>query len=317
MAWMRLEVAYIDHPKFLPLSADAICLWHEGKSYCEKHLTDGLIPSAAIKTFRFYTKARMTELTRSIGKKPNGRDDYAPLWEIVSGFGFKMHDYLEHNDCREDALRRMAKAKGEKDRKRQNQQAYRDRKEQERLEAEQHRKVTEGVTGHGAVTSSVTEESQNPLRDRIEPTTTTTSSSASTPAPTPASDLFKRSKSESGRSPGLLTGSLPRDHRDHGNRCSPNFAWCVPSAVHEKLVNALAPKHAGDRAAAATDLEAWYRTVWSSLPEDFVMPDAFRFWQGRFDQAFASERPGKPNTSRSEPKSNVPDYETTKRKYLS
>lgn len=125
MAWMRLEVSYIDHPKFLALSDRAFRLWHEGKSYCEKHLTDGLIPKAAARGFRHYTEGCRKELQTPI------QSDAAALWEDHA-VGFKMHDYLDHNDSREEALDRMSRSKAEKERKKQDQQAYRDRKRSER-----------------------------------------------------------------------------------------------------------------------------------------------------------------------------------------
>jgi hypothetical protein len=71
--------------------------------------------------------------------------------------------------------------------------------------------------------------------------------------------------------------------------CDPTYARCVPQAVHDKLATALAPKYAGDRQAAKDALQAWYPTVWKTLAADFVMPDAFKFWQARFDEHFASK----------------------------
>jgi len=88
----------------------------------------------------------------------------------------------------------------------------------------------------------------------------------------------------------VLSGSLHRDHLSH-ILCSPNFAWCVPEAVHVKLAVRLAPKHGGDVDAAKQALVAWYPTVWDALPPGTVLGDAFRFWGPRFDTAFASTVP--------------------------
>lgn len=107
--WARLEQNYINHPKFLALTADAICLWHEAKNYCDMHQTDGLIPRNALKTFRFTSRKSVEILTKSCGKKLDG-EPFAPLWE-VHDVGFKMHDYLDHNDCREEVLQRLQDAK--------------------------------------------------------------------------------------------------------------------------------------------------------------------------------------------------------------
>jgi hypothetical protein len=86
---------------------------------------------------------------------------------------------------------------------------------------------------------------------------------------------------------GVLTGALPREHLNHAE-CDPTFARCVPAAVHGKLKGLLAPKFGGDRDLADCALRDWYPTVWASLAPDFVMGDAFKFWQPRFDAAFAS-----------------------------
>lgn len=87
---------------------------------------------------------------------------------------------------------------------------------------------------------------------------------------------------------GVMGGALPREHLSHA-ACDETYSRCVPRAVHDKLANLLAPKHAGDRAAAGEALRGWYPTVWATLPVDFVMSDAFKFWQGRFDAAFATK----------------------------
>lgn len=111
-----------------------------------------------------------------------------------------------------------------------------------------------------------------------------------------------------------MDGALPRDHRDHAF-CDASFAYCVPRPVHSKLTSLLAPKHGGDREAAGAALEVWYPTVVSGLPAGFVMGDAFRFWQGHFDNAFASRDPRAGPPKPNEPTSNVPNVEKT-REYL-
>lgn len=102
-------------------------------------------------------------------------------------------------------------------------------------------------------------------------------------------------------------------HLDHA-ACGPDLLWCVPSSVHRKFVEALAPKFAGDRDKARDALQAWYLTVWPKLPAEFVIGDAFKFWQPRFDaelasaDSVASKKPVEPRTI-------VPGAEAT-RKYL-
>ncbi len=81
-------------------------------------------------------------------------------------------------------------------------------------------------------------------------------------------------------------------HLDHA-ACDDLFSYCVPGAVHRKLADLLAPKHAGDREAAKAALQVWYPTIWATIPSGIVMGDAFRFWQAHFDSAFASAPPKK------------------------
>lgn len=103
--WAKTEIDFINHPKFRCLNANAICLWLEGKNYCDKHMTDGLIPAHEVKRFRFGGKKSIACLLTSAGPKNEG-EQYQPLW-VAHAVGYKMHDYLDYNDCREAVLARM------------------------------------------------------------------------------------------------------------------------------------------------------------------------------------------------------------------
>jgi hypothetical protein len=109
MPFIRLSDNYIDHPKFLALSAQAFRLWHEGMAFCRKHQTDGLIPNSALQGFRYHKSAWALELATPY------QPDASPLWEKVA-IGFKVHDYLfwnlskqEEQAEREAATARMRK----------------------------------------------------------------------------------------------------------------------------------------------------------------------------------------------------------------
>lgn len=103
--WARYEVGFIDHVKFRALTSNAICLWIEGKNYCDENMTDGLIPTHIVKQFRFHSRKSVDMLAASCGPK-NETEQYEPLWESHS-VGFKMHDYLDYNDCREESMERI------------------------------------------------------------------------------------------------------------------------------------------------------------------------------------------------------------------
>ena len=94
----------MDHPKFVAISANAWRLWCEGQSYCQKHLTDGVIPRQVLKGFRYYSPASMKMLTEALvpGK--------GPLWETTAT-GVQVHDYFDWNDSREEVLKARTEAK--------------------------------------------------------------------------------------------------------------------------------------------------------------------------------------------------------------
>lgn len=127
--WARIEIGYLSHPKFLALSAHAICLWHEGKNYCAMHHTDGFIPKHALKAFRFGSAASVSALLKSCGEKPNG-EPYGPLWEDLPT-AYHMHDYLEHNDPRERVLNRIEKANNKREADRERLRKWREARKRE------------------------------------------------------------------------------------------------------------------------------------------------------------------------------------------
>lgn len=144
------QVGYMRHRKFLALNANAIALWHEGKDYCSEHLTDGLIPAEAVKGFRFRSAKAIELLTASCGEKPDG-STYAPLWERHP-VGFKMHDYLAHNDAYEVVQERIAKVEERREGERRRQAEYRER---ERREAERRREQDTEAERTSRITSRV------------------------------------------------------------------------------------------------------------------------------------------------------------------
>jgi hypothetical protein len=93
--FLRLSDTYIDHPKFLALTAGAFRLWHEGLAFCRKHRTDGIILTAALQRFHYVTVARVAELTTPYTAGAQ------PLWRPVEA-GYQVHDYLEWNLSKAD-----------------------------------------------------------------------------------------------------------------------------------------------------------------------------------------------------------------------
>ena len=90
MPWVKLDDRFPDHPKTLSLGDDydsCVTLHIRGLCYCAANLTDGFIPS---RVFRGYERecARLVEVG---------------LWDEAEG-GFEIHDYLDYNPSRDDAL---------------------------------------------------------------------------------------------------------------------------------------------------------------------------------------------------------------------
>jgi uncharacterized protein YdaU (DUF1376 family) len=119
--------------------------------------------------------------------------------------------------------------------------------------------------------------------NRTPPEPAFASALASASAPALKSE---RENSRPARMGGPIIGRNP--HLEHA-ACDDTLSRCVPAAVHRKLADALAPRYGGDRDAAKAALERWYADVWATLPADFVMGEAFRFWQSRFDAQLATK----------------------------
>lgn len=97
MSWVRIHDAALTHPKMTGLVSlsHPFTLWVWGLSYCQTHLTDGLIPRRAVPATCKRAIAGLIE---------------RGLWE-AHDVGFKVHDYLDWNDSRESVLTKRASLK--------------------------------------------------------------------------------------------------------------------------------------------------------------------------------------------------------------
>lgn len=118
MAWVRIDDAAMDHPKILLLSDAQLRLWLRGLCYCQKHLTDGFIPDAALKPL--------------LGKANDVHQlCEVKLWESVT-HGFLVHDFLKWNDPRELVQERKDAREEEKVAHRAKMKRWRDAKKRKR-----------------------------------------------------------------------------------------------------------------------------------------------------------------------------------------
>jgi len=98
MTWTKLDDHFPDHPKILAAGPTAELLHIHALIYCNKHLTDGFLPSDAVKRLIHVNARGPAERLVDLG-----------LWEKVVG-GYQIHDFLEWNPSREKVLAERARS---------------------------------------------------------------------------------------------------------------------------------------------------------------------------------------------------------------
>lgn len=251
--WAPYEVGFIDHAKFRALAANAICLWIEGKNYCDKNVTDGLIPAHIVKQFRFYSRKSVELLTTSIGAK-NETEQYSPLWESHP-VGYRMHDYLEYNDCRDEVMARIDDANVTKElRKTANRERQKKFREQ--------RKAALDALRNGVSNAPVT-----PLVTPLSQTPTETSS----PAPSPAPAETSKNGKDTRRAP------IHATHKGHA--CCGRV--CMPAVLFGEFVQRR------NHPDADREIDGWATGVLNDWAEGgkfgHLEPgDSFDFWRAQY-----------------------------------
>jgi hypothetical protein len=97
VAYIMVESSVRTHHKFLQAGPEASWLWLCGLGYCQEGLTDGFIPTDALRYLGVDKPKRL------VGKLVESR-----LWDSVPG-GWQMHDYLAHNKSAEQVRATMRK----------------------------------------------------------------------------------------------------------------------------------------------------------------------------------------------------------------
>ena len=111
--WARLDDELIDHRKIFIAGetigkngpAIALGFYAVGLMWSNKHLTDGFLPMAVIKSFRHVSHP--ASIADALAK--------AGLWEKNGGSGYQIHDYRDFNPSAAEIKR---KRKEDRERKR-------------------------------------------------------------------------------------------------------------------------------------------------------------------------------------------------------
>jgi hypothetical protein len=90
VTWVRLADDFYDHPKVLAAGPLAGWLWIAGIAYANRYLTDGYLPSAAVR--------RLTDLDDPFRLAAKLVD--VGLWELADG-GYGIHDYATYQPTAE------------------------------------------------------------------------------------------------------------------------------------------------------------------------------------------------------------------------
>jgi hypothetical protein len=93
VTWVKLDDHFADHPKILGLSDAAYRAYVDGLCYCARYLTDGAIPTAAVKV----VSRRRAKVTAELLE--------AGLWD-QNGKGVEVHDYLTYQEPAATVLER-------------------------------------------------------------------------------------------------------------------------------------------------------------------------------------------------------------------
>jgi len=104
MPYAQLDDGFYDHPRFAFIDDDLVGIWAKGLAFCNRHLTDGLIPKTKAKAF-CVTADPMSVIDRMIAAK---------LWRDV-GDHVEHIGFLDHNPSRSEVRAKQKAAKARKD----------------------------------------------------------------------------------------------------------------------------------------------------------------------------------------------------------
>lgn len=98
MSLSRFDDGALWHPKAVEAGEDAANLWMRSILYANRYSTDGLIRTAAVAGFTSKPPKVVAALIASLVT--------ARLWDVEPGVGWRIHDFLDWNDSRDEKDRR-------------------------------------------------------------------------------------------------------------------------------------------------------------------------------------------------------------------
>lgn len=101
--WIKLHDNFWENPKVLAAGEDAALLYVQGLSYCSRNLTDGAIPTPALRNLTAKREAKT--LARILTREG--------LWSETAT-GWQVHDYLKVQRSREQVEAEREKARTRK-----------------------------------------------------------------------------------------------------------------------------------------------------------------------------------------------------------
>jgi hypothetical protein len=99
MAYLRISDDAMDHPKLSQLTDGAHRLWFNANCWCQKHLTNGHIPATSLRDIPRFKPRYVRDLIA------------AGLWHSENGT-YIVHDFLVHNDSKDQVLDRRRRKAG-------------------------------------------------------------------------------------------------------------------------------------------------------------------------------------------------------------
>lgn len=122
MGWVKLSDDFMHHPKVLQVGPNGIALYVAGLCYCNRYLTDGKIPAAAIPTLVDFTSA----ISDADGPDASGVDLAegvaqslvdAGLWHRLTR-AYRVHDFDQYQPSRAKVLAERERERAKKSRQR-------------------------------------------------------------------------------------------------------------------------------------------------------------------------------------------------------